>query len=163
MLNDYRLYFSLPYDVDVTDTLAQFLQASRENVLQSIGGAWYRMDVVAPVGDRARRRQWFGSGAPLQVLIGLSPSSVLVAAPQFQWEDTHALTLKAGHVTGSYDRVQGVDVETLSKSVREAEELRRAMFGYCRYCRGFTGPEQGWSREEPTCYSCMERYLGFVF
>lgn len=126
-------------------------------MLEAIGGHW---DHIAEPGqhlDEYHERSWFVAGQPMQVLLGITPSEVLVATPDIAWSITPHLTI--GEEVARVAIAPKVDLEALAAAVDRAQTMRRASFAYCQYCRTLTAPENGGT----VCHGCQSEFFSTVF
>lgn len=108
--------------------LANAFEMTVERFLVSAG-------LFVPIDIADTEQQWWASGDPVQVLLGLgSDGMVLVATPKYEWH-SQDLILRAHNplVTAGFD--------DLCQKVTRVTQSRRRSFRYCTQCRHLTPPE----------------------
>ena len=131
-----------------TCELAAALSISEGDLFES-AGLLSVVEVHQPEGV------WWGSGEPLQVLVGLTNGGAVSAAePRFEWAG-HQLLLRALDLqpVGARDE--------LERQLDDIAKRRRRTFRYCRKCRRMTPPEHR-NTGADLCDSCAAR-SGVVF
>ena len=133
---------------DVPRGLCEALGVPTEEFISTVG-LFRRVHVHHSEGE------WWGSGEPLQVLIGVSgDSEAVVASPKFEWSGQELLLHAA-------DPDPAQRNEQLDRQLNEITKKRRKAFRYCRQCRTVTAPEHR-NTGSDICDSCAARN-GTVF
>lgn len=140
-----------PSDIEDTGPLAAALgMASPEFVL--VYGLFERVEVESDDVDSAT---WWGSGSPIQVLLGLDErNQVWVAQPRLAFPG--GIPVMAAH--------QPQILPPLEKSASLVDRVAatsRRRFRYCRRCRVAHGPEY-FNADSLVCDGCAAR-SGVVF
>ncbi|MGY1741186.1 MULTISPECIES: hypothetical protein [unclassified Blastococcus] len=132
--------------------LAGLLQVPVPMLHRLLGRGWQRRDDVV---DLRPERQWFGTGEPVQVLIGADGRDLVLARPRGHWD---------GPVRLRYEPVDdrpfaGEDLRlrpaALSAAARDIATRRRQSFRWCPTCRLLLPPEH-FERSAPRCTACQE-------
>jgi hypothetical protein len=68
--------------------LAQELGLPEDDVLRALGGGWepFELQVGEWPATRWAGARWFVTGEPIQVLVGVSGSSLVLARPVLRWD-----------------------------------------------------------------------------
>lgn len=145
-------------DEDVTDVLADFFQASLQDFVMHVGGGWRAQEPDHLLGLNESEYRWFGSGRPLQVLLGVGTDEVVVAEPV---ELGPGLAGPARVERGRAESVHLHKRQTLrrlSEQVRDTEAFLRAELHFCAGCRAVL--QRG--RPADFCRDCHARYFGTI-
>lgn len=137
--------------------LAAALGASDDDVLRALGAGWRPADVADDTGWA----QWFVSGEPAQVLVGVRGPTLVVARPDPRWDGgadpvTHAVEDRE---FATEDLVY--QAELVAEEVERLARRRRQSFRWCRTCRTLNPPEHMHGRTE--CQDCAGRYRRVVY
>lgn len=143
---------------DVTDVLADFFDTMLQEFVMHVGGGWQVQDPDHLIGLNEAEYRWFGSGRPLQVLLGIGTDEVVVAEPV---ETGPGLAgparLERQHAESVHLRKRDT-LRRLSEAVRDTEALLRAQLSFCAGCRAVL--HRG--RPADFCRDCHARYLGTI-
>lgn len=143
--------------------LAQELALPEDDVLLALGGGWdpIELDLGEWPATRWAGARWFGTGEPIQVLAGVSGSSLVLARPVLRWDGPCGVT---AHPTDEREFARD-DVlfqpGLLADTVEEIARRSRKSFRWCRTCRTLNRSEHMSDRLE--CMGCASEYRGVVY
>jgi hypothetical protein len=127
--------------------LAGLLGVAYADVVRVLGTGWRR---ETDTGDDV---QWFASGEPAQVAIGVQGPFFVVARPLTSWDER-----RSGPLDGDGPRFTVDDLLYAGHFVAGAAEViasgRRRSFRWCRTCRRATAPES-FDSSEGLCEQCV--------
>ncbi|MGY1771962.1 hypothetical protein [Blastococcus sp. SYSU D00813] len=133
--------------------LADALRVSWPTVLRALGAGWRREDAGPDSG-----LEWFTSGQPAQLSIGVHGGGFVLARPMVDWGPRQDVYPPGEH------RLSREDLQWFPSEVtRVAEDIasrRRRSFRWCRTCRRPAAPE-AFHGAEMTCTACLESYERF--
>lgn len=127
--------------------LAELLGLPHAQIVRMLGRGWRRENDAT--GDEDL--QWFTSGEPVQVAIGVSHPWLLVAHPLRREEDSpdSAPAFRLGEIRwGSPD---------VARAVEAVATRRRRSFRWCPVCRRPSAPED-FDTTEAMCQACSRAY-----
>ena len=128
--------------------LAELLGVAYADVVRALGTGW-RREIAAEGADGA---EWFVSGEPAQVAIGVQGPWFVLARPLTSWGEDRPGPLLSDELRFTRD-----DVLHLPNVVADAAEAiasrRRRSFRWCRSCRRVSAPETFVS-SAGTCQQC---------
>lgn len=141
-------------EVEVTQELADFFGVPAPKLVSLIGGGWYPLD-PAELGEWLDGVQeiarWYGSGDPVQVLLGFATTAAVVAVP----DPTHPGRAKDdGSWHARIELGATGQLHALSEAVSGAWHDRHADLWSCRGCRRHLAPEL----RKRTCPECRATY-----
>ena len=120
------------------------------DVVRALGTGWRRES--GAVGEDV---QWFVSGEPGQVAVGVQDQAFVIARPLTSWGDD-----RPGPFSTDGPRFTRDDLLYDRYLVAEAAEViasgRRRSFRWCRTCRRATAPES-FDSFEGSCEQCVSR------
>ena len=104
----------------------------------------------------------FTGGAPPEVIVRLTDTSVVVLEFAGVWETPFTFTASPKRVgVLKWRRLpENALLAALSALIKGARETRLASFQTCRYCEQRTAPE--WLHDTNVCVSCAERHSGAI-
>jgi hypothetical protein len=104
----------------------------------------------------------FVAGDPLEVVVALTESSVIVSEYAGVWDTPFHFAAKPRRVgILKWRRLPETSLyNALTALVKGARDARRARFQPCRFCGQSTAPE--WIREDGVCQSCAEQRSGAI-
>lgn len=144
---------------DVTDLLADFFGTSLQEFVMHVGGGWQVQDPDHLLGLNETEYRWFGSGRPLQVLLGIGTDEIVVAEPvEFGAGMAEPARVERQHAEGVQLRKRDT-LRRLSEKVRDTETLLRAQLTFCAGCRSVLSR----GRAADFCRDCHARYFGTIF
>jgi len=119
-----------------------------------IGGGWHSLD-PAGLGEwldgEEEIARWYGSGDPVQVLVGLATTAAVVAVPD---PDHHGCAKDDGTWHSRIELGTSGQFNALSSAVSSAWQERHADLWSCRGCRRHLAPEP----RKRTCTECRAAY-----
>ncbi len=122
-------------ETDWTAELAERFAIPLVDFLDVVGGGWSPVD-IDPAD--AHDIDWFVSGDPVQVMLGVGGDEVVITTPQVTWAPPRVTPANPGDRRDLSD--PGLRA-WLHRATREAAARRRRSFAYCAYCRRLTAPE----------------------
>ncbi len=126
--------------------LADLLGVRYADVVRALGTGWRREAADEDLG------QWFVSGEPAQVAIGLQGPFFVLARPLTGWtDDRPGPLMDDGPRFTRDDLLHEPYVATLAEDIASA---RRRAFRWCRTCRRATPPES-FVAAENSCERCV--------
>ncbi len=133
-----------------------------DDVLRALGGGWEPLEL--PAGEWPATRwagaRWFVTGEPIQVLAGVSGSSLVLARPVLRWAGPGSVTT---HATDEREFARD-DVlfqpDLLADTVEEIARRSRKSFRWCRTCRTLSRPE--FMHDKTECTGCAAEHRGVV-
>ena len=136
---------------DEDDRLADHFGMTAVTFWGTAGRNWWRIEVQE---DHPGVTDWYGSGEPVQVLLGLPAEGLgaVVAQPRGHW--------RLGLVYSPASPVLVHGSEDLPAALAAACTARRRTFRWCRLCRRATAPEHLHGKD--VCMACAEVVLGVV-
>lgn len=104
----------------------------------------------------------FTGGAPSEVIVRLTDTSVIVEEYAVRWETAHTPVLRPRRVgVVNWRRLPESRLMTVvGELIKGARETRRARYRTCQFCNRTQAPE--WMSDETTCRSCTQGELGIV-
>jgi hypothetical protein len=104
----------------------------------------------------------FIGGDPPEVVVHLTPSSVIVAEFAGEWESPLVFKARPRRVGAIKWRRLGENalLAAISALIRGARESRTAAFETCQYCGQRTAPE--WLHDTNVCESCAHQHSGAI-
>ncbi|MGY1741166.1 MULTISPECIES: hypothetical protein [unclassified Blastococcus] len=134
--------------------LADLLRVGWPEVLRALGAGWRREDAGPDDG-----MQWFVSGEPAQLSVGVDAAGLVLARPMADWAPRQEVHPPDGR------RLTREDLRWFSAEVIEVAGAiatrRRRSFRWCRTCRRPAAPE-AFDSTRMTCTSCLEAYARFT-
>jgi hypothetical protein len=129
--------------------LAELLDVGFADVVRALGTGWRRESGT----DGADGVDWFVSGEPAQVAVGVQDQVFVLANPLTSWGDD-----RPGAFSTDGPRFTRDDLLYDRHLVAEAAEViasgRRRSFRWCRTCRRATAPES-FNSAEGSCEQCV--------
>lgn len=144
----------------LTQGLAERFDMTLAEFVDLAGGGWRQVRSATLQEDFPLR--WYGAGEPLQVLLGLDRSLVVVGTPEE--------TLPGLVGPGRLRAVDIVSIETTAEGWRNAlrdavawavERSRRDVY-WCHGCRTMTHACAVLGYKAAYCPACQEQYLGII-
>ncbi len=146
----------------VTAALASWFDLPPALFVDAVGGEWRVLDSPLPTTGITPRAKWFSAGQPLQVVLGVSAKTLIVACPQEV----------AGGLAGP-GRLNLVDPVTinithddpmadLASAVANAVERTRSSWDFCMGCRNYLPVSPLTGYQSRYCSGCAARYMGFI-
>ncbi len=127
--------------------LADLLGVGWPDVVRVLGAGWRREDACESGG-----LQWFVSGEPAQVAVGVEAGRFVLARPLVDWGARQDVFPPDGHRFTRED-LQWFSAEVTTAAERIASRRRRS-FRWCPTCRRPCAPE-AFDRTEGMCASCL--------
>jgi hypothetical protein len=144
---------------DVTVLLAEFFDVILQEFVANVGGRWCAQDPDELVGLNEAEYRWFGSGVPMQVLLGVGTDEAVVAEPIMTAAGLRGpARLERGRAESVLLRRRDT-LRRLSEHVRDMEAFVQSQFTYCPGCR--TTVARGGSGD--VCVDCHWVYFGTIF
>jgi hypothetical protein len=135
--------------------LADLLGVRYADVLRALGSGWRREGLPA----EADGVEWFVSGEPAQVALGVSGSWFVLARPLTRWgEDRLDLAAADRQQFGREDLLHFP--EMVAMAADEIASRRRRSFRWCRSCRRVHPPEW-FVGTERVCQDCEAQFEHF--
>lgn len=133
--------------------LADALGVGWPDVVRVLGAGWRREPAGADYG-----LQWFVSGEPGQLAVGVDAAGFMLAPPPVGWAPQHEVwPLDGSRFTREHLRWFPAEVVEAAEAI---VTRRRRSFRWCRTCRRPAAPET-FDSTEATCLSCLEAYERF--
>jgi len=143
---------------DATNDLAEFFGLGLDTFVDHVGGGWFPQDDSELVGLHEQTYRWYGSGQPLQVLLGIGRDEAVVAEPIEHGAGLAGPAwLERGRAEHVLLRREGT-LRRLSEQVRDMETLVRSDLHFCAGCRVVLSR----GRANQQCRSCLGRYYGMI-
>jgi hypothetical protein len=104
----------------------------------------------------------FTAGDPAEVVVHLTPSSVVVSEYAGTWDGRHSFTARPRRVgIVKWKRLPETPLfNVVTQLIKGAREMRLGRYRTCPYCETPTPPES--LNADGLCLSCAERYRGVV-
>jgi hypothetical protein len=128
--------------------LAGLLGVGYADVVRALGAGW-RRETTAGEDDV----QWFVSGEPTQVAVGVQDSFFVLARPLTSWGEVRPGPLSTDGPRFSRDDVLH-DPYRVAQAAEAIASGRRRSFRWCRTCRRATAPEL-FDASEGSCEQCV--------
>ncbi|RBY91054.1 hypothetical protein [Blastococcus sp. TF02A-30] len=134
--------------------LADLLGVRHLDVVRALGAGWRRESVP----DETGHRQWFLSGAPAQVALGVEGPWFVLARPLTRWAEPLQLQ-PADRQPFTRDDLLYLP-EVVAEAADEIAARRRRSFRWCRTCRRVQSPEwfTGAARSCRRCEAAVDRF-----
>ncbi len=143
---------------DLTGLLADFFDTPLQAFVDHVGGGWHAQDPAQLIGLNEAGYRWYGSGAPMQVLLGIGTDEAVVAEPILTGLGLHGpATVKRGRAVSVPLRRRHT-LRRLSEEVRDIEAWVRSQLTFCPGCRVTLGRGGG----STYCVDCLARYFGTI-
>jgi hypothetical protein len=143
---------------DLTALIADFFDTSLHDFVDHVGGGWHAQDPDHFVGINEAEYRWYGSGTPMQVLLGIGTDEAVVAEPVLTGPGLHGpATVARGQAASVWLRRRET-LRRLSEQVRDTEALVRSQLSFCPGCR--VTLHRG--RASEYCVDCLARYFGTI-
>ncbi|MDP9183892.1 MAG: hypothetical protein M3P04_14095 [Actinomycetota bacterium] len=142
---------------DCSRELGRFLGLKNVVFRQLVGGHWTPQDpaIVDLELDEddpdSEDQRWFGSGEPVQVLIGVLAEWVLVASPSITREGDNFY--RTATVVRTIRLGQSATLHSLAATIRRTQRRRQRSLRYCQCCRRIEEPE---NFEGDWCRGCYQ-------
>jgi hypothetical protein len=133
--------------------LTRLLGVEFSDVVRALGAGWRR---ESPPDER-EHVQWFVSGEPAQVAIGVAGPRFVLARPLTRWAQRLELQPADRREFGRADLLFCADV--VAEAVEAVAARRRRSFRWCRTCRQVQPPEWFLGAAH-ACRRCAFAYLG---
>lgn len=145
-------------DEDLTAILADFFDTSLPEFVDHVGGSWHAQSPDDLVGLNEAEYRWYGSGHPMQVLLGIGTDEAVVAEPIITWAGLRGpATVERGRAAAVHLRRRDT-LRRLSEEVRDTESWVRSQLTFCPGCRTTLGRGPG----SDYCINCLARYFGTI-
>ena len=131
--------------------LAELLRVPYVDLVRTLGAGW-RRETAAGEDDV----QWFVSGQPTQVAVGVQGSFFVVARPLTSWGERRPEPLTTDGPRFSRDDVLH-DPYRVAQAAEAIATSRRRSFRWCRTCRRATPPET-FDASEGLCEQCVSAF-----
>ena len=146
------------HDDDLTEILADFFETTLRDFVDHVGGGWHSQDPEHLVGLNEVDYRWYGSGKPLQVLLGIGTDEAVVGEPILTESGLRGrATVERGRAIAVPLR-RRVTLRRLSEEVRDVETWVRSQLTFCPGCRVTLGRAAG----SDYCVPCRARYFGTI-
>ena len=118
-------------------------------VMRALGTGWRRESVP---GER-EEVQWFVSGEPAQVAVGVQGPFFVLARPLTRWGESRLGPLATDGPRFTRDDIL-LDPHLMTDAAEAIASSRRRSFRWCRTCRRATAPES-FDSAEGSCERCV--------
>ena len=133
--------------------LAGLLAVEYSDVVRALGTGWRR---EAPADER-EHVQWFVSGEPAQIAVGVHGPRFVLARPLTRWAEPVELQPADRREFGREDLLFCPDV--VAEAAEAIAARRRRSFRWCRTCRRVQPPEW-FVGAASACRQCASAFLG---
>ncbi|WP_243697535.1 hypothetical protein [Geodermatophilus obscurus] len=131
--------------------MADLLRVQYADVVRALGTGWRREDAAVDDG-----MQWFVSGEPAQVAVGVDGVGFVLARPQTSWDGGRTDCQPTnGSRFGRDDLLWSPDV--IAEVAEAIATRRRRSFRWCRTCRRAHAPES-FVGAVGSCRSCASAF-----
>lgn len=148
------------YEGDMsTAELADVLRLPAGGLVDVIGGGWRRADDIMQAQDLTVR-EWYVSGDPEQVLMGVDGCVVVLARPVGTWHGHRCGITPEDSVTFSSAELVS-NSEVVRATIHGITAASRRRIRWCRTCRSSFSP---WHMDASgECHGCMAEHRGVTF
>jgi hypothetical protein len=132
--------------------LAELLGVTHVDLVRALGAGW-RRETAAGEDDA----QWFVSGEPAQVAVGVQGPFFVLARPLTRWGESRLGPLATDGPRFTRDDIL-LDPHLMTDAAKAIASSRRRSFRWCRTCRRATAPES-FDPAEGSCEQCVSAFV----
>jgi hypothetical protein len=151
-----------PTGPEVLRRIAQALDLPVDDVLGALGGGWRPIELgVGEVHLRRPSADWFVSGEPMQVLLGVAGPTLTLARIVLRWDGPGTESIDATEQREFAREDVIFQPGLVADAIEELARRSRRSFRWCRTCRTLSRPEH--MNDRVDCMACAATYRHVVY